>query len=351
MAAEPTSPRSPEPEQSGPEFPGPESPESGPAPLISTLALRVFSFFLAALLGISFGASALVSLAQWLDVGALNPAAVQRIFQGEEEVDPVLGLWLRAGTLPLILWIAWFFIVKFDSASPSTIGLRRPRTAGTEALLGCLAAALTLMVWFMSITPMVSSRVAQWNLEQPLTSVDIPLGAWDFIHLALAFLLISFQDELIFRGYIYSTFRERFSWVHAAGLTNLLAVALYAGHPEIGSVALLNVFLLGLALAAMREKTGSLWMPTLFAGAWNVILGCVLSLPISGSLYPRLFNHKLEGSEGVTGGAYGPEGSWVLSGLLLVLVAVSAVWTDRRSLTELSSDLSNSSNSSDSTPG
>ena len=136
---------------------GGQDPEAGPAPLISTLALRVFSFFLAALLGISFGASALVSLAQWLDVGAIDPEAVERIFQGEDDVDPVLGLWLRAGTLPLTLWIAWFFIVKLDSAGLSALGLRRPRAAGTEALLGSFAAALTLMVWFLGIAPMVSS--------------------------------------------------------------------------------------------------------------------------------------------------------------------------------------------------
>ncbi len=339
MAPKPTSQGSPEAES--PRSDPPET-DPGPAPLISTLALRVFSFFLAALLGISFGASALVSWVQWLDVGAIDPEAVERIFQGEDDVDPVLGLWLRAGTLPLTLWIAWLFIVKLDASSLPTLGLRRPRAAGTEALLGSFAAALTLMVWFLGIAPMVSSTVAQWSFEAgtfhgSANSADLPLGAWGLVHLSIAFLLIAFQDELIFRGYIFSTFRERFSWVHAAGLTNLLAVALYAGHPEVGNAALLNVFLLGLALAAMREKTDSLWMPTLFAAVWNVVLGCVLSLPISGSFYPRLFNHRLEGSEGLTGGAYGPEGSWALSGLLLVLVIVSAVWADRPSLSEQTS--------------
>ena len=297
-------------------------------PLISVLGLRVSSFFLAALLAISLGASGLISLVQWLDVGQVDPQALERIFQGDQKMDPVLSLWLRVGTLPLILWVAWFFTVHFDGGSVVDIGLRRPNGAGKEALLAGCAGALIPMLWWLTILPMTDSVVSSWE-----AGASTAVGAWGLVSFALMFLLMAFQDELIYRGYVFSTFRRRWTWVHAAGLTNLLAVSLYAGHPEAGSAALLNLFLLGLILAAIREKTGSLWMSSLFVGILYVVQACVLSLPLHGLTYPRLFDHALTGPISLTGAEMGPQQSWVLTPILLIVVVLSASWVERESWT------------------
>ena len=157
----------------------------------------------------------------------------------------------------------------------------------------------------------------------------LPVGASGLLSIGLGFLGLAFLDELIFRGYVYTAFRERFTWVHAAGLANLLSVALFAGHPQIEAAGLINTFLLGLALAAMRERTGSLFMPSLSLAFWNFLLGCGLSLPVSGSLFPRLYDHQVEGPVGVTGGEFGPEGSWLMTGILLGLVMLLAWWVEK----------------------
>lgn len=311
--------------------PDPTDPTPQPElrPLVTVLGLRVSSFLLAVLLGISLGASGLIAAAQYWDVGQVDPAALEKVFQGDDKVDPVLGLWLRVGTLPLVLWILWFFTVHFDGDRVADVGLRRPRLAGKEALLACFAGALTPMLWWLLITPLGGSHVAP-RVAGDGAGLD-GLGLLGFV---LMFLLLIFQDELIYRGYIFSTLRRRWSWVHAAGLTNLLALSLYAGHDEAGPAGLLNFFLLGLVLAAMREKTGSLWMSTLFGGIFAAVEGCVLSLPLHGLTYPSLFDHRLDGPASLTGGAFGPRGSWTLSGILLVLVMLSAWWAERRDLAD-----------------
>ena len=302
------------------------TPQEPPArPLVTVLGLRVSSFLLAVLLGISIGASGLIALVQYWDAGHVDPKALERIFQGDGHGDPVLSLWLRVGTLPLVLWIAWFFTVHFDGESLVDIGLRRPRDAGIEALPACCAGALVPMLWWLVQLPMGGSEVTPFASGEPTG-----LGLWGLFGFLLMFVLLAFQDELIYRGYIFSTLRRRWSWVHAAGVTNLLGLSFYAGHVDAGSAGMLNFFLVGLILAAMREKTGSLWMPTLFSGIFAGVQACVLSLPLHGMSYPRLFEHRLDGPVSLTGGELGLQASWTLSVILLLSVGLAAWWAERR---------------------
>ena len=85
------------------------------------------------------------------------------------------------------------------------------------------------------------------------------------------FLAAACLEEWILRGYIFSTLREQLSWVHAAGVAALLFVLLSLANTDIEAAGLVNTFLLGLLLGAMRELTGSLWPGVFFHAAWNTI--------------------------------------------------------------------------------
>ena len=260
-----------------------------------------------------------------------GPEAMKKLAEAGDtaNVDPVLLLWLRVATLPLALLATLAFVQFFDKRPAASIGLTWPRGGGVQTLLGILVAALPLGFWLLLSDPWVSSTLLPWSEEALRDQPHLPLDGLGVGAMALAFLAVALIDELMFRGYIYSAFRERFEWVHAAGLTTLLFVATSAGHPDIGAAGLINIFLLGLSASAMREKTGSIWMSAVFAGSWNLLLGCGLSLPISGTLFPRLFDHQLEGPASLTGGSFGPEGSWLLTGPILILLIGLAWWTDK----------------------
>ncbi|MCG8463080.1 MAG: CPBP family intramembrane metalloprotease [Holophagales bacterium] len=325
-----------------PENPREEPGNGGSRRPANTLGLRVAVYFLAVFMGMSATSMGLYTLLE-------GPKAMERLAEADAsdgtEVDPVLFLWLRVASVPVALAIT-LLVLRFSdgAASIASIGLRWPRSAGLQGLLALLFASLPLGLWLLLADPWVESTLVPFGSASVSSSMEaagqeaagprelVPEaapGAFGLASLAFAFLAVAFLEELIFRGYVYSAFRERFSWVNAAGWANLLFVALHAGHPEIGAAGLLNVFLVGLACGALREKTGSLWMPSLFSGFWNVLLGCALSLPISGTLFPRLFEHTLEGPETLTGGAFGPEGSWLLTAPLLVLVIGLGAWVDR----------------------
>ncbi len=69
------------------------------------------------------------------------------------------------------------------------------------------------------------------------------------------------------------------------GLGALLRAPLRPPPPRILAfswLALANIALAGLVLAALAERTGSLWSPTIAHGVWNFAVACLLSLPVSG---------------------------------------------------------------------
>lgn len=321
------SPAEPSAVDPGEQKPGDRNPGDEPDPpprIYGSPGLRVAIYFLAVFMVMSITSYVLFGLLE-------GPEAMQELAESgaADDIDPLLLLWLRAASLPAV-WIATVFFLRFfDRRAPAEIGLAWPRGGGMQTLLGMLLAALPLGAWFLLAEPWVDSSLVPFTAETAADEPHMPLGGAGVAGMAVAFLAVALLDELMFRGYIYSSFRERFQWVHAGGMSTLLFVALSAGHPEIGAAGLINVFLLGLCASAMREKTGSIWMAAIFAGSWNLLLGTGLSLPIAGTLFPRLFEHGLEGSAALTGGAFGPEGSWLLGGPILALLVGLAWWTDR----------------------
>jgi membrane protease YdiL (CAAX protease family) len=139
--------------------------------------------------------------------------------------------------------------------------------------------------------------------------------------LLVAFVLQGGLEEWLIRGYIYRTMRERWPpWVSAL-VSSLLFSGLHAANPNVTWEALLNIVLAGMVLAALVERTGSLWSVTWAHGVWNFALACLLSVPVSGVAMFHLLEVKITGDPVYTGGGFGPEGSAVLTGMGLLLTA------------------------------
>ena len=123
------------------------------------------------------------------------------------------------------------------------------------------------------------------------------------------------------RGYVYHALRERWRPFVAALASSVLFALLHATNPDISAAALVNVVLAGLVLAALVERSGSLWGATVAHGVWNFAVSCLASLPVSGFSLFHLLNVTVKGDERVTGGGFGPEGSLALTALGLPLAA------------------------------
>jgi membrane protease YdiL (CAAX protease family) len=86
--------------------------------------------------------------------------------------------------------------------------------------------------------------------------------------------------------------------------------------------------LAGWLLAWAYLRTRALWVGWGFHFAWNASMGPLFGLPVSGitSFSPVLSTYT-RGPVWLTGGGYGPEGSAVAIGVLLLLLFVMAVAT------------------------
>jgi len=238
---------------------------------------------------------------------------------------------VTALTVPPMLLVTWVFVRFLDHRTLASIGLRWPaggRAAafrqlvtaplGAVAVLGVWLASLLVLpaslaaVHYGGISPAYTHGPAWWPFPPVLLLVLLLAG----------FLLQGGLEELIIRGYIYHTLRERWRpWASALG-SSLIFSILHLTNPDVSASALINIVLAGLVLAALVERTGSLWSSTLAHGAWNFAVACLLSVPVSGIPIFHLLDVRITGDPGVTGDGFGPEGSWVLTLIGVVLTAV-----------------------------
>ncbi|MDA8019653.1 MAG: CPBP family intramembrane metalloprotease [Thermoanaerobaculia bacterium] len=254
--------------------------------------------------------------------------------EGELPVLPLLlGLKTQLILAPVILAITGLFAAS-DRRTLKELAVAWPakRIIGPVAQVIAVVAAAVAIVGAWRLV--AESWVAFTTLPTfPADQVEA-MGRWlppDAIGLVLfgaTFVALAFVDEIIFRGYIFAVLRDRLPWIHAAGLSALIFALFHPGRPSVFAPSLLNIFLLGLFLAALREASGSLLLGSLFHGFWNFVLGCILSLPVSGLEMPRLESLQVEGPLWATGGDYGPEGSWLLTGFLLLAVLGATAWVE-----------------------
>ncbi len=237
-------------------------------------------------------------------------------------------------TLPPQLAVTWLFVRFLDRRSMASIGLRmpaggRPGAAWRQLVLAPLGAVAVLWAWlalvlalpaslaavhYGGISPGFSHGPAWWPFPPVLLLVALLIG----------FLLQGGLEELIVRGYVYHTLRERWRpWIAALGSSVLFAL-LHLGNPDVSVSALLNVLLAGMVLTALVERTGSLWSATLAHGVWNFAVACLLSVPVSGVSIFHLLSVTITGDPGLTGDGFGPEGSWLLT--LIGVVLTAALW-------------------------
>ncbi|HSQ59572.1 MAG TPA: type II CAAX endopeptidase family protein [Acidobacteriota bacterium] len=147
---------------------------------------------------------------------------------------------------------------------------------------------------------------------------------------ALAMLLVSVWEEILWRGYALQQIAQGAGkWIAALATSALWALA-HLGNEGANVSGLLETGLSGVILAWIVMRTGSLWFAFGYHVAWNVVSAVVLGLTTSGQdLSATILRTRLQGPDFLTGGAYGFEGSVVTAALDLGFLAIALVFADR----------------------
>ena len=148
---------------------------------------------------------------------------------------------------------------------------------------------------------------------------------------AIVFLCVGLYEEFLMRGYALYTLSSGIGfWPSAV----ILSIVFFAGHISNKGedwLGLLGVFLFGMLCCLILWKTGSLWLPVGIHAAWDWGLTFFYSAPDSGLMAEgQLFHSHFSGPWWLSGGSAGPEGSVVVTVLLLISFGAIAAFAPRR---------------------
>ncbi|HSX45444.1 MAG TPA: type II CAAX endopeptidase family protein [Candidatus Saccharimonadia bacterium] len=175
---------------------------------------------------------------------------------------------------------AVYLFLKKHRSRFSIIGLKRP--TWTDPFYGLAAVPLYLLLYVLTVG-VISHLVPSLNVNQ-----QQQIGFNDVngtFQLVLAFIslvvLPPIAEEIMMRGFIYTSLKKAMKIVPAALLTSVIFAAAHL--PEGGSagplyIAALDTFVLSLVLVYLREKTGSLWASITLHASKNFIAFVVLFL-------------------------------------------------------------------------
>ena len=224
-----------------------------------------------------------------------------------------------------ILAATWVMTRFVDRRPFRTIGLA-PKNAPRD-----LAAGLAVGIGWLAVS-VGSLWAAGW------VSLEVPVGLSGSLLLvpATSVFFNVLTQQLLLCGYILQTIQSRASFRVALLVSAALFSAYHAGVFQGAWLPAVNVFAAGVLFCLAYRITGNLWFPVAIHFAWNLLLGPVLGLTVSGTgqlgLGWRVF--AVEGPPLFTGGAFGLEGGLMVTLTTSLLIIAMAQFRFRQSLRE-----------------
>ena len=212
--------------------------------------------------------------------------------------------WLAAlaaslASLGGVIGLTWAFCHSVDRTSLRSLGLEAPGWLAKLATGWGLGTLLQLLIFAaLGLAGWLTVERSDW---QP---VDLSISV-------LSWIIISFNEELAFRGYILQRLAQAWGLPVAVVASSLAFAAMHALNPNAQPLALASLFVAGLLLACAYLVSRSLWLPIGLHIGWNLAEMHLLGFAGSGVPEPALMRSVVHGPEWMTGGAFGPEGGLV----------------------------------------
>ena len=233
-------------------------------------------------------------------------------------IQKALGMEMQEGSLPSLFLERLLMLVGYLSAAVLVLRWRNLplsllgmslRGRGKDLLAGLGVAVLLYAVGFGTSLLMGTVEIAsvQW----------IPR---DLLGTLLFFLLVAVTEEVMLRGFVLgrmlSAGMNRFV---ALFLSSALFSAMHLFNPNFALLPFVNILLAGCLLGASFLYTRNLCFPVVLHWFWNWLQGPVLGYEVSGmDSGETLLTLRLTGSDLLTGGSFGFEGSLLCTVLLVV---------------------------------
>ena len=260
----------------------------------------------------------------FLLIGFIFCAIVQAIFttvihkgflyQGSKN-DNDIGNILQSYTITKIGFIlcAWWCMEYINKQPFFSLGFAWKKHHG-DALAGFIIALAILII---------GTFILLFNNNIYYTTAHF--SGLDFLLSIVLFVVVAFIEEIAIRGYLLNNLMHDMNKWLALFVSAIIFSLIHVNNPDFGLLAFINVFVAGIFLGVNYVYTKNLWFGIFLHFGWNFFQGPVLGFKVSGIAFNSFFKQVQQGSEIMTGGSFGFEGS-IISALLQLVAIAGLVW-------------------------
>ena len=135
----------------------------------------------------------------------------------------------------------------------------------------------------------------------------------------VGFIIVGLEEEFHYRGYGLSTLTKGIGFWPAAVASSAAFGFSHLGNSGENWLGIFNASVGGLLFCLLLRRSGDLWMPIGFHASWDWTQTYFYGVPNSGHALPgHLLGGNFFGPRWLTGGTVGPEGSVLLTLLVLL---------------------------------
>lgn len=233
-------------------------------------------------------------------------------------MDSLIGLF--ADIIPIV--VVLLFCRFIQKRSLQSLGIEK-KDISKSYMIGALIGLVLICATFL--INLIFNGIS--------TSVNPEGISWTFVIVSIfAFMIQSFNEELIFRGLLMNTIASK-----KGPLAGIIFNALFFGilhllNPSVTFLSFANIILFGLLFSLIFYKTNSIWVVGAIHFIWNYFQGVIFGSQVSGlSLFSSVFKTMpVSGKELLNGGAFGFEGSFTVTIVGSIAIIVSLVLVKKK---------------------
>ena len=249
-------------------------------------------------------------LAAGMLLDTLQPKAVAA--PGQETAQTGIPYLFFIVNAVIAVAVTWLFRRFMDARSFESMGFSFEKNgihAGTGFFLGIFLMCAGSCVLFFS------KNLAWTNISFNGNELFISFGLM---------IIIALYEEMVFRGYILNNLLESLNKWIALLVAAVVFMVAHISNPAFSVTGAVNILLAGMLLGLNYIYTRNLWFGIMLHFTWNFFQGPLLGYPLSGMPQKSLLEHEVHGSNLVTGGSFGYEGSLVATLFFLLAIAAMA---------------------------
>lgn len=218
----------------------------------------------------------------------------------------------------IMIVLVCLFCKLFQKRKMSTLGFCK-KGAVKEYLIGAVAGAVVFSL-------AVLGSVATGAMKIEGNAADFSIGI--FIVYLLGFMIQGMAEEVLCRGYFMVSFARRYPMIIAVLVNSIGFGIFHLANPGMTPLAMVNLCLFGIFASLYFIKRGNIWGIGAFHSIWNFIQGNVYGIQVSGTgeLNSLCKATPVEGKELLSGGAFGLEGSILVTIVLCIGILILYFW-------------------------